>query len=387
MVIETGVHEALAAEKVYVNPQANEQDTQVSVLVCCNAASALQRCLSSIRVQTERRLEIICLYDDANEDVRLILEQNAAEDQRVRSIAQTHLSYGSALNRGLEAASGEWVTVVKPGDWIEMGMYFSMLVFFYGVPEESCGRIDIVKTPYWRIFDPTDSRIRKLNCAYRGAVRPPTQPFSIADGAELLAHRPSIYSALYRRAFLLEQRLRFPEAGECDEADDLFAAKTLIRAHHILYLDQPFYCHSEQSQAGRQESLREDPLVLFKRWERVLDILEQGGMSDPRLLSAHYLRAFSLIDELTDARLLRGDQVTEAVQALFERMDAELVASIPCLSPIQRRLFAHLRGLPEENFDQDSYRRHLLKEGLRSLRNDGPAHAAALFRQFLGRKA
>ncbi|MDR2671960.1 MAG: glycosyltransferase [Coriobacteriales bacterium] len=392
--IETGTQDALR-EEVYINPDANNASIiQISVLVpCYNASATLQQCLDSIRSQTEKRLDIICINDGSTDDTLAILERNAAQDKRISIIDKPNAGYGAALNDGLNAARGQWISIVEADDWIDMGMYFSMLVFFFGTREDQTGRIDIIKTPYWRIVNAGQGKERRLNCAYRKNVNPSTQPFRIAEGSELLAHHPSIWSALYRREFLEEERIRLRETPGASWADNLFLLDTLLRAGTILYLDQPFYCYREDTPGQVAEFTRTHPLLPFERWQEMLDIIEDvGGLGgakdtiDSRILSAHYLRGFAHLDDIQNVGLLEDEAVATAVKAMFERMDADLVLSEPRLSPQEKELFLRLRGLPERDFDSREYNRHLLRKGLRSLISDGPANTLGSMRRFLGKR-
>ena len=73
--------------------------------------------------------------------------------------------------------------------------------------------IDIIKTPYWRIWMPDTPEQHKLNCSYKGRINPSKQPFTINDpsAVHLLRHHPSIWSALYRKDFLDSNAIRFKE--------------------------------------------------------------------------------------------------------------------------------------------------------------------------------
>ena len=84
-------------------------------------------------------------------------------------------------------------------------MFKDMLEFAAGFSE----KIDIIKTPYWRIKDADTPAEQKLQCSYKRRVHVDKQPFVITDAIHLLHHHPSIWSAIYRKSFLDEFDIRF----------------------------------------------------------------------------------------------------------------------------------------------------------------------------------
>lgn len=94
-----------------------------------NAEPFLNQCLKSISSQTHKNLEIICLNDGSTDESLSIMQAHAAQDSRMRVIDKPNQGYGATCNRGIEEASGQWIAVVEPDDWIEPGMYAGMLAF------------------------------------------------------------------------------------------------------------------------------------------------------------------------------------------------------------------------------------------------------------------
>ena len=54
-------------------------------------------------------------------------------------------------------------------------MYADMLAFAAKFEEEGTP-LDIVKTPYWRIWMPDTDEERKINCSYKCRIEPAQQP-------------------------------------------------------------------------------------------------------------------------------------------------------------------------------------------------------------------
>ena len=212
----------------------------VSVVVpVYNVEKYLDQALDSIRSQTLRNIEIICVNDGSTDGSSAILRRHADCDGRIRVIDKPNGGYGSACNRGFDEARGTWIAIVEPDDWIAPEMYEAMTSFASKFEQD----VDIVKTPYWRIWMPDTDRQRRVNCSYRGRIKPASQPFALADPGvtHLIIHHPSIWSALYRREFLERCNIRMREIPGAGWADNPFLVETLCQATAIAYLDEPFY--------------------------------------------------------------------------------------------------------------------------------------------------
>ena len=184
-------------------------ESLVSIIVpIYNAGPYLEQCLDSIVGQTHDNLEIILLNDGSTDNSLSVMQRYAVNDNRIKIIDKQNQGYGATCNRGLTEATGTWISIVEPDDWIEPSMYSDMLAFENGFVQAGTP-LDIVKTPYWRIWMPDTKGQKKLNCSYKKRIHPKHQPFAIADAAHLLCHHPSIWSAIYRKSFLDDHDIRF----------------------------------------------------------------------------------------------------------------------------------------------------------------------------------
>ena len=97
---------------------------KVSIIVpVYNAERYLERCVSSLKKQTLKDIEII-LVDDSSTDSSLeICHQLAAEDSRVKVIHKTNEGAGLARNAALDIANGEYIGFVDSDDFVELSMF------------------------------------------------------------------------------------------------------------------------------------------------------------------------------------------------------------------------------------------------------------------------
>ena len=342
----------------------------ISIIVpIFNAEPYLEQCLDSVLAQTHRELDIICLNDGSTDGSLAIMQAYADRDERIRVIDKQNQGYGATCNRGLEEAHGSWISIVEPDDWIEPGMYADMLAFAATLD----GPVDIVKTPYWRIWMPDTPEQRKLNCSYRNRIKPPRQPFVIRDAAHLLTHHPSIWSAVYRKSFLDVHGIRFREYPGAGWADNPFLIETLCQAERIAYLDKPYYCYREETPEKSKSFALNNTLLPFERWNDMMDVLERIGMDDETVLRAHNSRGFTYLSGVLEEVDLSHEEVCTAASHMFECMDADLVLSDAEIPPGCKRMFAELRDMPEPQASNLPYAWGLVKQGLYNLKNVGPS--------------
>lgn len=334
-----------------------------------NAEPYLEQCLDSIVAQTHRELDVICLNDGSTDNSLAIMQAYAARDVRMRVIDKPNQGYGATCNRGLEEAKSTWISIVEPDDWIEPGMYTDMLAFAAKLNEP----VDIIKTPYWRIWMPDTPEQRKMNCSYRSRIKPPRQPFAIRDAAHLLTHHPSIWSAIYRKSFLDEHGIRFREYPGAGWADNPFLLETLCQTEKIAYLDNPYYCYREETPEKSKSFALNNTLLPLERWNDMMDVLENINMHDESVLRAHNSRGFTYLSGILEEVDLSNEKVRTNATQMFERMDASLVLSDAEIPPGCKRMFCELRGLPEPQVSSIPYAWGLVKQGMYNLKNVGPS--------------
>lgn len=93
---------------------------KISVLVpCYNVEKYLDECLISIANQTLSDIEIICINDGSTDGTLNVIKKYAKADKRFVVIDKENEGYGKTMNRGLDAATGEYVAIVESDDWIE----------------------------------------------------------------------------------------------------------------------------------------------------------------------------------------------------------------------------------------------------------------------------
>lgn len=351
------------------------------ILPIFNAEPYLDQCLASVEQQSYRNLEIICLNDGSTDNSLDIIQTHALCDDRIIVIDKKNEGYGATCNRGLDKSRGDFIAIVEPDDWIESQMYEDMINF--AMSFDGWTSIDIVKTPFWRIWYPDTSKQRKFNCGYKNRITPDHQPFSLEDVPTILHHHPSIWSAIYNRNFLLKNNIRFKEIPGAGWADNPFLIETLCQAKSIVYLDKPYYCYREDTPEKNAAFAHRNTLLPIERWNDMLDIMERLEVNNPEILSALYSRGFTYVSGIIEEVDLSHPEIREAVTAMFDRMKPDLVFSSTHISPGCKRMFADLLRLPKPKVSHITYARELIKQGVYNLKNTGLSNTIYAFTNYL----
>jgi len=98
---------------------------KISVIVpIYNAGKYLKQTLDSIRFQTYKNLEIVCVLDCPADDSAKIVEDCAEEDSRIKPVYNKHnMGLPMARNIGVENASGEYMHFMDADDLLNPDFY------------------------------------------------------------------------------------------------------------------------------------------------------------------------------------------------------------------------------------------------------------------------
>ena len=100
----------------------------ISVIIpVYNVEKYLPTCLDSITNQTYKNLEIILIDDGSTDSSGKICDAYSKFDKRIKIIHQKNQGVSAARNKGIDLATGKYLTFVDGDDWIEKD-YFEIAV-------------------------------------------------------------------------------------------------------------------------------------------------------------------------------------------------------------------------------------------------------------------
>lgn len=360
-------------------------DHKLSVIIpIYNAQPYLSQCLTSICNQSFDNLEIIALNDGSTDNSLETMKKFAANDKRIKIIDKQNQGYGATCNRGISEATGDWISIIEPDDWILPNMYRDMLAF--ADEFETQGKaLDIIKTPYWRIVNPDTPNQKQLNCSYKGRIKPKQQAFSVAEAPDLLRHHPSIWSAIYRKQFMDDHKIRFKEIPGAGWADNPFLVESLCQAKAIGYLDNAYYCYREETDEHFQGFLRNNPSILFDRWNDMVDALDRLNVRDESIWRVQNRRGFIYYSDVREMFGESRDDLNEQAKKMFARMNSDLVFTDKEIAPSMKQTYASMLDIEMPHINHVAYAANLVSQSIYSLKNLGLAHTIKTGKSYLSK--
>lgn len=340
-------------------------DIDISVIMpTYNTEAYLDQAISSARANDRCTLEILCVNDGSTDGSLEIMRRHEAEDPRVRIIDKENQGYGASMNRGIDEARGRYIAILEPDDYVLPHMYDKLT-------EVASAHLwpDMVKTPYWRVWMPGTDKEHLYLCSYAHRIKPEGQRITLKDCPRIIQHHPSIWSAIYRRDFLIEKEIRFMEVPGAGWVDNPFLIDTCVQAESIVYYDEAYYCYREDL-PGSSSAMRNLELP-FERWHNMADELERLGVTDDGILQAFYVIGFRYAGALIEAVGLEDQKYVDLIAQMFRRMDPERVTRIENLSGGFKKTYFRLASVEPIPFDDKPYLKALADEFVYSVKLNG----------------
>lgn len=255
----------------------NTSTGKISVIIAIyNVAPYLRQCLDSIVNQTYRNLEILCVDDGSTDESGAICDEYAARDERVRVIHQKNGGPAAARNIGLDACTGDLISIVDGDDLLAPAMYETLMALY------SDDSVDIVAGGYSMDYPDRREIIRNVQPV-------PETPYPIRDFLYYIYRRDLyrgvasyLWNKLFPRKFFdgTVARVRFDQALTTGE-DILVAAQCYMLANKICYTSQCLYHYRQQpGSALHNMDRRLQDMGIPLAYERIIPLFEDNGIGD-----------------------------------------------------------------------------------------------------------
>lgn len=172
----------------------------VSIIVpVLNTVKYVHHCLESIKNQTCKNIEIICVDGGSTDGTLEILEEYAQSDDRFSVVTGVKQSYGKQVNRGIQCAIGEYIAIVEPDDYVAIDMYEVL----YNEAMETDA--DVIRGDYVSFIGEEDDRVFFLrNIAKQEWYG---KRISAEQCLDIFDCGPANWSGIYKREFLLNNNI------------------------------------------------------------------------------------------------------------------------------------------------------------------------------------
>lgn len=201
---------------------------KVSVIVpVYNVEQYLGKCIDSILRQTFQDFELILVDDGSTDRSSEICDHYAEQDQRILAIHKENGGLSSARNAGFKEAKGEYTLFVDSDDTIRNTLLDDTVL----IAERE--KADMV------IFNFASVDCHGTVLADFPLNIPSDRVFNLSNCPDVLVASPTAWNKLYRRSFLLNTGLQFPEGVWYEDLRT--TPKLLACADRIYYYNRVEY--------------------------------------------------------------------------------------------------------------------------------------------------
>lgn len=285
-----------------------------------NKETHIEACLASLSRQSLRQIEIICVDDCSTDGSLAVATSFSLRDPRVRVLCHSpHKGAGLTRNRGLLSARGKYVQFtdaddVLPPDALEM---------LYGLAESH--QLEVVRGGISSFSQDDLATLRTVDCPpLRHRIRFEDEPHLWIPWWHT--------TYLFRRAFLLHNRLNYPRLA--DGEDPIFVAKALVAARYVSMIPNVVYYYRQHGGGAPRNvwhflrHLEEVHRIFLAREPRAW--FEGYGPFARHILHSNYLPKYRLSAEdkssiraRIDGLLQREEHKEQAVNRAFTQTPLE----------------------------------------------------------------
>lgn len=231
---------------------------KISVIVpIYNSSLYIYDCINSIINQTLKEIEIILVDDGSKDNSPKIIDEYAKKDKRIIVIHQENGGYGKACNTGIIRAKGEFISIIENDDFIDK----KMLEDLYNTSLKI--NSPIIKCNFYKVTinDVYPMSFENIINASNGKLK-----IIPKNNIPLMLYESSIWSAIYKRDFILNNNILMLESKGASYQDVIWKFMTYSRAESVYLINKPYYYYRVLSQ-GSSSSKKYDPLVMFKNYD------------------------------------------------------------------------------------------------------------------------
>lgn len=286
----------------------NEINPLISVIVpIYNVDKYVRKCLDSLKNQTMKQIEVICIDDGSTDDSGKIANEYASDEwPRFRVIHTENKGLSAARNRGIDEARADWLMFVDSDDWVDRE--------FCEIPFEAAlmNKAELVCFRYYRVTKSGKVKSPKRIDRFEGIVK---HEAAIDDIGET-----PVWNKMYKK--YLFDNIRYPEGHFYEELATTH--KLIYKADRILKIPHYLYYYRKRQGSITNSSIAIDDLLYMSK-QRYDDLLKLGYPKEkafPQLLtfalrycgkankdSNRYREAQNIVKEGVSVHLSGKDQI------------------------------------------------------------------------------
>lgn len=260
---------------------------RVSIIIpTYNVEDYLEECMESVVRQTLKQIEIICINDGSTDNSLEILKRYAEKDSRIIIVDKENGGYGIGMNIGLERATGEYIGIVEPDDFVPLNMYEDL----YNKAKEF--DLDFIKADFYRFkrtlngdMELTYNHLSNNEEDYNVVFNPSHEP-------RTLRFIMNTWSGIYKKEFLDKYHIRHNETPGASFQDNGFYFQTFAFAERAMILDKPYYMNRRDNPNSSVHN-RQKVYCINVEYDHIRSVLLQYPETWERFKGMYWMKKFS----------------------------------------------------------------------------------------------
>lgn len=224
----------------------------------------LDKCLMSIRAQTFKDIEIICVDDCSPDESYKIVQRHASEDTRVKLIRHSeNLGLGGARNTAIHAAEADYIASVDSDDSIHP----EMMERLWDAAED--GKFDIVTCG----FDTVDGDGKLISTQ----AHKPRILVNANNDINIFSNvSPSFWNKLWRKSLFTDNEIYFPQYVYYQ--DSATTPRILAKSKNIRIIDDRLYYYLEREDSATNTYSSKHLIDYFKVFDVLYEFLVKNNL-------------------------------------------------------------------------------------------------------------
>lgn len=247
----------------------------------------LVECMESVVNQTLKDIEIICINDGSTDGSLEILKSYAQKDDRIVLVDKENGGYGIGMNIGLDKATGEYIGIVEPDDFIPLNMYSDL----YEKAVEN--DLDFIKADFYRFK--RDSETEDMELVYNH-LSPNKEDYNIvfnpSETPKAIRYIMNTWSGIYKRSFIEEFHIRHNETPGASFQDNGFWFQTFAYAKRGMIIDKPYYMNRRDNPNSSVHN-KEKVYCMNVEYDHIRELLVRDKEVWERFRSMYWLKKYN----------------------------------------------------------------------------------------------
>lgn len=249
----------------------------------------LKQCVDSVTSQTLKEIEILLIDDGSNDKSRILCDEYAKLDSRIRVIHKKNEGLGLTRNRGMAEARGEYFTFLDSDDFVATDLYERLYSQAKKWNADSCvcgvTRVFSGNRIPWKMKLDKEVYIGQeiqQDLLYKVIGSSPS-----ATEESVLGY--SMCSGIYKLDIVKRNNMKFYSEREYKLEDVLFKIEYFSYMNSFTYIEDPSYFY-RSNENSLTKKYRSDVInATLKSYNKEFELLEELGVKEGKLYATRML--------------------------------------------------------------------------------------------------